>query len=297
MGSGIPPTADCPDGHYPTMNLLSGLAVKRTTTDVEVGTTMDQLLAGTVGSAMPLPSLVLGTEPPGYGTNSGYTQLDSAYVSWSSPTTPAPKEIVPRQAFDLLFDDGSRRRGDASVLDLVATEASGLRGRLSRRDRAKLDECLMSVRELEQRIERADDASRQLHDPLLLEPDGWQLARLPRTADRLGGRRRDDPRRTGARPSPAGRPPPLSPASCGHAADGDARGPFRRRRRRPRSHVKRCGDRPDAIPPGPEHRRLGRIILVVADRAAVGHLLGSEVGAEWAERVVQPMIGTMARLA
>jgi hypothetical protein len=149
------------NGHFPKMNVLSGLKVKRTTTDVEVGTSVDQLMAGSVGKATPLPSIVLGTEPPGYGTDSGYTSIYSAYVSWSSPTTPAPKEIVPRQAFDQLFDDGSRRRADASVLDLGAAEAASLRGRLGGRDRAKLDEYFTSVRELERRIERSAEESRR----------------------------------------------------------------------------------------------------------------------------------------
>jgi hypothetical protein len=153
------PNATEENGHFPKMNVLSGLKVKRTTTDVEVGTSVDQLMAQAVGRSTPLPSVVLGTEPPGYSTDSGYTQIYSAYVSWSSPTTPAPKEIVPRQAFDQLFDDGSRRRADASVLDLVATEAAALRGRLGGRDRAKLDEYLTSVRELERRIERSAEES------------------------------------------------------------------------------------------------------------------------------------------
>jgi hypothetical protein len=155
------PNATDENGHYAKMNVLSGLKVKRTTTDVEVGTTVDQLMARAVGRATPLPSVVLGTEPPGYSTDSGYTQIYSAYVSWSSPTTPAPKEIVPRQAFDQLFDDGSRRRADASVLDLVGAEAAALRGRLGGRDRAKLDEYLTSVRELERRIERSAEESRK----------------------------------------------------------------------------------------------------------------------------------------
>ena len=155
------PNATNDNGHYPKMTVLSGLKVKRTTTDVEVGTSVDQLMAQAMGRATPLPSVVLGTEPPGYSTDAGYTQIYSAYVSWSSPTTPAPKEIVPRQAFDQLFDDGSRRRADASVLDLVAAEAASLRGRIGGRDRAKLDEYFTSVRELERRIERSAEESRR----------------------------------------------------------------------------------------------------------------------------------------
>jgi hypothetical protein len=104
---------------------------------------------------------VLGTEGPGYSTDSGYTQLYSAYISWSSPTTPAPKEITPQLAFDQLFDDGSKRLRDRSVLDLVAGDAKGLRKFLSARDAHKLDEYLSSVRELEQRIERAEAFSQK----------------------------------------------------------------------------------------------------------------------------------------
>jgi len=176
-----PTTAEGHNGHYSKMNVLSGLVVKRTTTDVEVGTSVDQLMAQAVGRGTPLPSIVLGTEGPGYSTDSGYTSLYSAYVSWSSPTTPAPKEIVPRQAFDLLFDDGSRRRADASVLDLVADEAAGLRGRVSRRDRMKLDEYLTSVRELEQRIAQSAEASRRETDG-----HGWQPVVTAPTFERPG---------------------------------------------------------------------------------------------------------------
>lgn len=155
-----PTTIAGPGGHYPKMNVLSGLTVKQTTTDVEVGTTMDQLIAREVGKHTPMPSIVLGTEGPRYSTDSGYTSIYSAYVSWSSPTAPAPKEIYPQQAFDQLFDDGSRRKRDKSVLDIVNEDAKALRTRLSKRDVHKLDEYLTSVRELEQRIERADQFSK-----------------------------------------------------------------------------------------------------------------------------------------
>ena len=156
-----PSTVEGPGGHYPKMNLLSGLKVKQTTTDVQVGVTVDQIMAREIGRATPVSSLVLGTEGPGYSTDSGYTQLYSAYISWSSPTTPAPKEITPQLAFDQLFDDGSKRVRDRSVLDLVAGDAKGLRKFLSARDAHKLDEYLSSVRELEQRIERAEAFSQK----------------------------------------------------------------------------------------------------------------------------------------
>jgi hypothetical protein len=156
-----PTTVDGPGGHFPKMNLLAGVKVKQTTTDIAVGTTMDQLIARQLGNVTPVQSLVLGTEGPGYSTDSGYTSLYSAYLSWSSPTTPAPKEIYPQQAFDQLFDDGSKRRRDKSVLDLVSNDAQSLRRVLSKRDLVKMEEYLGSVRELERRIERAEEFSKK----------------------------------------------------------------------------------------------------------------------------------------
>ncbi|MEZ0386836.1 MAG: DUF1552 domain-containing protein [Verrucomicrobium sp.] len=156
-----PTTVAGPGGHYPKMNVLSGLTVKQTTTDVQVGTTMDQMMAQELGKNTPVSSIVLGTEGPRYSTDSGYTSIYSAYISWSSPTAPAPKEIYPQQAFDQLFDDGSQRKRDKSVLDLVLGDASSLRNRVSRRDALKLDEYFTSVRELEQRIEKAETFSKK----------------------------------------------------------------------------------------------------------------------------------------
>ena len=105
-----PTTVEGPGGHFPKMNVLAGVKVKQTTTDVAVGVTMDQMIAREVGRHTPVQSLTLGTEGPGYSTDSGYTSLYSAYISWASPTAPAPKEIYPQQAFDQLFDDGSKRK-------------------------------------------------------------------------------------------------------------------------------------------------------------------------------------------
>lgn len=163
-----PTTVAGPGGHYPKMNVLSGLTVKQTTTDVQVGTTMDQLMAQELGKNTPVSSIVLGTEGPRYSTDSGYTSIYSAYISWSSPTAPAPKEIYPQQAFDQLFDDGSKRKRDKSVLDLVLGDANSLRNKVSRRDALKLDEYFTSVRELEQRIEKADAFSKKETDG-----NGW----------------------------------------------------------------------------------------------------------------------------
>lgn len=156
-----PTTIEGPGGHYPKMNVLAGLKVKQTTTDVQVGVTMDQIISREIGRSTPVQNLVIGTEGPGYSTDSGYTSLYSAYISWASATMPAPKEIYPQQAFDQLFDDGSKRRRDKGIMDLVMNDAKGLSKHLSSRDKLKMQEYLNSIEELEKRIESADAFSKK----------------------------------------------------------------------------------------------------------------------------------------
>src|SRR4029434_9486454 len=73
---------------------------------------------------------------------------------WTSPTTPTPLELYPALAFDRLFKDDVDR-GDKSVLDAVLADAGDLRRQISTADQRKLDEYLDSVRDVEQRIEKA----------------------------------------------------------------------------------------------------------------------------------------------
>lgn len=106
-----------------------------------------------------------------------YSMLYSSHLSWSSPTSPTPLEIYPALAFDRLFKD-DLQKGDKSVLDAVLEDAGSLRGRISRSDQRKLDEYLNSVREVEQRIERAGKVGQlQGWRPTLSKPN------MPRPAD------------------------------------------------------------------------------------------------------------------
>jgi hypothetical protein len=78
----------------------------------------------------------------------------SSHISWQDANSPVPMEVYPSLAFDSLFDNqGSRRT--LSILDRVKEQAEGLHRQVSRSDRAKLDEYLTSVREVEKRVERA----------------------------------------------------------------------------------------------------------------------------------------------
>ena len=136
-----------------TGNLLSG-APLASGGEIRSGTSVDQLLAQKHGRSTKVPSLVLGCETSNPAIHKNYSMLYSSHISWSSPTTPTPLELYPALAFDRLFKD-EVERGDRSVLDAVLSDAGDVRRRISATDQRKLDEYLDSVRDVEQRIERA----------------------------------------------------------------------------------------------------------------------------------------------
>lgn len=136
-----------------TGNILSGAALKRGAV-LEGGVSMDQMLARHIGEDTIQPSMVLGCEQPITGYHeTNFSMAYSSHISWQRPTTPVPMEIYPSLAFDGLFDNEGDKR-TKSILDRVKDEASRLGRKVSGPDRAKLDEYLYSVRELEKRIER-----------------------------------------------------------------------------------------------------------------------------------------------
>jgi len=86
-------------------------------------------------------------------------------LSWRGPTTPNPVEINPRTVFERLFVDSGttdpaarmeRMRQDRSVLDFVLSDLNSLNSRLGNRDKAKLDEYLDAIRDIERRIQKAE---------------------------------------------------------------------------------------------------------------------------------------------
>ncbi len=118
----------------------------------------------------------LGTEGSSGGIEAGYAQLYSAHVSWSSPTTPTPKEVYPWFAFDRLFQTGEHDHRNRSILDSVYEEAKSPQLKISQHDQRKLDEYLTSVRELEQRLEQSEkhsqsDSNGQGWQPTVTEPN------------------------------------------------------------------------------------------------------------------------------
>lgn len=117
---------------------------------------VDQLAAEHVGGETRFPGLALSAE--GFG------------LSWTRTGALVPPDIFPATVFARLFLDGRpedvrnqarRLRDGRSVLDAVRDQAAGMRPALGAGDRDKLDEYFTSVRELEQRLARAEEWSRR----------------------------------------------------------------------------------------------------------------------------------------
>jgi len=162
-----------------TGNILSG-APLASGGKIRSGTSVDQFVAQQLGHQTKVPSLVLGCEKSIAAVHADYSMLYSSHISWSSPTTPTPLELYPALAFDSLFKDDTATKSSRRTLDSVLEDARRLRNKISYFDRAKLDEYLSSVREVEARIERAGKERRlQGWRPALTEPN------IPRPADGL----------------------------------------------------------------------------------------------------------------
>ena len=158
-------------GNHASANcaFLSCAQAKRTEgTDYELGITVDQIAAKAIGRETPIPSLELGTDLIAQVGNcdNGFACAYQNNLSWSSPTTPLPTEADPRVVFERLFGDGGppeRRRADlqrdGSILDWMTADMARLRRELGSVDRTRLMQYLDSVREVERRIQRAEQAS------------------------------------------------------------------------------------------------------------------------------------------
>lgn len=140
--------------------------------DIQNGISVDQAAANVIGGETPFPSLQVGMDGGGSTGNcdSGYSCAYARNISWAGPQTPLPKTVDPAILFDRLFagfdpeatqEERERRtRLKQSILDYAIEDTNKLTTRLGARDRAKLDEYLTGVRELEGRIGDLDPASR-----------------------------------------------------------------------------------------------------------------------------------------
>ena len=171
-------------GSHATSNsaFLSAARAKLTeNTDYFLGTTVDQVAAQAIGGETPLPSLELAMDLLKLAgqCDNGYACVYHNNLSWSSPTTPLPSEAHPRLVFEKLFGEGGtsaerqaslKRR--ASLLDLLKDDMQSLKRELGAADRGKVDHYLESVREVENRIQKAEAGFAENPEPDIDRPMG-----------------------------------------------------------------------------------------------------------------------------
>lgn len=142
--------------------------------DVEAGTTVDQMIAELICRDSKLPSLEVSVDRNDVvgACDHGYACAYMNSMSWKSPTQPLPAETNPRFVFERMFGSGDtaeeravRVEEDRSILDGLTQEISALASKLGGHDRNKLGEYLESIRDVEQRISRAESTNADFEVP------------------------------------------------------------------------------------------------------------------------------------
>ena len=150
--------------------------------DFRAGISVDQIVANHYANETQLASLEVTTESPEFGgtCDTGYACVYTNTLAWKGPTSPLPMQNNPRLVFERLFGDtGStdpairltRLQWRASILDSVREKAADLNRRLGPADRAKFNEYQESIRDVERRIQKAEEQS-GMELPLVEQPSG-----------------------------------------------------------------------------------------------------------------------------
>jgi hypothetical protein len=154
----------------------------RNEVEIIADVSMDQLLARQFARETQVASLELSMDAP---ANAGACtgNLSCAYthtISWRNAQQPLPMEYNPRAVFEKLFgDSGSteraareeRLRQQKSILDSVTEKLANLKRELGPQDRVKVDEYTESIRDVERRIQKADE-QRDVELPAIEQPQG-----------------------------------------------------------------------------------------------------------------------------
>jgi hypothetical protein len=161
---------------------LTDVSPPTSETLLDAGISMDQILAKELGKHTQLASLELAIESSDTAgaCDQGFACAYTNTICWRSANTPLPTQNNPRAVFERLFGDSgstdpkaqlARIRHERSVLDSVTEEVARLRRALGPDDGAKLSEYLDSIRDVERRIQMAEEQNgREL--PLVDHPAG-----------------------------------------------------------------------------------------------------------------------------
>jgi hypothetical protein len=155
---------------------LTGVHVKKSDSAVENGVSMDQIAARALANETQLSSLQLTVDENSLvgPCDIGYGCAYSSTLSWLTPTLPLMAENNPRVVFERLFGSSdstdarvraSRLARDKSLLDSVTDRLKQLQHQLSAADNRKIADYFTSIRDVERRIQKAEEQSaKQLPD-------------------------------------------------------------------------------------------------------------------------------------
>ena len=162
---------------------LTGVAGRMTDgAEIHSGTSIDQLLGKELGQYTQLSSLELALDGRDFAgsCDAGFSCAYTNTISWRTPTTPLPMENNPRVVFERLFGDSgstdpavrlARLKEDRSIIDSVTEKVADLQQGIGPEDRHKIGQYLDAVRDVERRIQKAEEQSaREL--PLVQQPAG-----------------------------------------------------------------------------------------------------------------------------
>jgi hypothetical protein len=161
---------------------LTGVHPKKTEgVGIRAGISADQIAAREFGKSTQLASLELGLESASLagGCDSGYSCAYTNTVCWRGDTTPLPVEVNPRIIFERLFGDGDSTDPVArkamlneqrSILDYVSGSIDRLENKIGPADRHKLSEYLDAIRDIERRIQKAEQQSAEIKIPAMQRP-------------------------------------------------------------------------------------------------------------------------------
>jgi len=163
---------------------LTGVHVKKSDSIVENAVSMDQIAAKAFESETQLSSLQMTADENSLlgSCDLGYSCAYSSTVSWLTPTLPLMAENNPRVLFERMFGASdstdsrvraARLKQDRSLLDSVNDRVSQLQRKLGTADNRKMDDYLTALRDVERRIQKAEEqSSKEL-------PDVHQPAGIP----------------------------------------------------------------------------------------------------------------------
>jgi hypothetical protein len=151
---------------YNPATWLSGIKPDLKAPGPSMSATIDQIIAGRIGQETALPSMEVCSEGDvqAVACEAGFGCLYSSTLSYRNANSPLPMESNPRKVFAQLFGEGATAeervaivRQKRSILDFIAERTRALQQELGPGDKVLLDGYLDNVREIERRVQLAQN--------------------------------------------------------------------------------------------------------------------------------------------